>query len=246
MPQANYAGVWQSDFGTMDLKVDGSRVTGTYGPNDGRLEGVLSGNCINGSWKQSAPCAGGKTWGSFCMTFSPDGQSFACRWQYQDNLAPGWGNWYGRRDSNPGQSGVMSTLAKMVRSATASRPPTPPAEAPSLFKKAGNPPSLLERLIAASAPKFDGTWDTDHGEMVLKVNGNSVTGTYGPNGGCLEGVIAGNQVRGTWRQVAPCACGMSWGVFTLTLSADGHTFNCEWQYSDEYAPGGGNWYGRRE
>lgn len=97
MASTNYAGEWHTDFGLMDLQIAVNRVTGTYGPNAGELTGVLAGNTVRGAWRQSAPCLGGKTWGSFELTFSGDGRTFTCRWQYQDSLAPGGGNWYGSR-----------------------------------------------------------------------------------------------------------------------------------------------------
>ena len=95
------------------------------------------------------------------------------------------------------------------------------------------------------ASPFEGVWDTDHGELHLQVVGSRVTGTYGPNAGLLEGVISGNSVKGTWRQDAPCVLGVTWGNFALTLEADGRSFACQWRYADQYAPGWGNWYGRR-
>lgn len=230
MTAANYAGEWHTDFGGLVLTIDGSRVTGTYGPNAGRVEGVLTGNTVRGGWRQSAPCAGGVTWGTFDLTFSGDGRSFTCRWQYQDHLAPGWGNWYGRRQPITTSEGAVIPPTVTTRAVTVSRR-TPPAGGP----------------VSAASARLLGKWDTDHGELDLQVVGNRVTATYGRNAGQLEGVIvSGDRIQGTWRQCAPCVLGVTWGTFTLTLNADGKSFTCQWHYADQYAPGWGYWYGSRQ
>jgi hypothetical protein len=97
-----------------------------------------------------------------------------------------------------------------------------------------------------SAPKLAGTWDTDHGQLELTIEGNKVTGTYGTNAGRIVGTINGNVVQGTWRQTAPCVLGITFGAFSLNFSADGRSFTSRWTYSDNFAPGWGNWYGRRK
>lgn len=241
MTQTSCAGVWDTDFGRLELKVAGNRVTGTYGPNGGRLEGMLTGVGVVGTWRQAAPSTGGETWGTFNLKFSADGRSFTCRWEYQDSLAPGWGNWYGRRETNTFLRNVLAALTTKASSATSPSRPTATPRGPKPHPTAGMPPSARERV----ASKFEGKWDTDHGVLEMRVVGQRVTGTYGTNDGTLEGVISGNCVIGTWRQKSPCACGMTWGTLTLTLSGDGKTITGVWQYQDELAPGCGNWYGSR-
>ena len=130
MAQASYAGVWHTDFGVMELEIKGTRVTGTYGPNAGRLEGALNGKVMIGTWRQSAPGSGGATWGTFELTFSADGQTFTCRWHYQDTLAPGWGHWYGRREQFSARQGAKPVPADTARRTTAARQTTPPAKGP--------------------------------------------------------------------------------------------------------------------
>lgn len=100
-----------------------------------------------------------------------------------------------------------------------------------------------EETMAASG--LAGEWETDFGKLELQVQGGRVTGTYGPNDGRIEGTVAGNVVQGTWRQNAPGRSGTSWGTFVLNFSADGRSFTGRWSYCDDYAPGGGTWFGRR-
>src|SRR5262249_32089090 len=103
-----------------------------------------------------------------------------------------------------------------------------------------------ERIMSApDFSSFTGTWESDFGNLDLKIQGDRVTGTYGPNAGRIEGVLRGNIVQGTWRQAASCRLGVTWGTFSLTLSADGRSFRGQWHYLDEYAPGGGTWFGKR-
>ncbi|MDF3818551.1 hypothetical protein P3G55_01490 [Leptospira sp. 96542] len=49
--------------------------------------------------------------------------------------------------------------------------------------------------------KISGVWDCgDFGNLTLKQNGNSVTGTYEYNGGSLKGNIVGNKFSGIWSE----------------------------------------------
>jgi hypothetical protein len=97
MTKSNYVGDWETDHGDMNLQLQGNLVTGTYGPNAGRIQGTLMGNVVQGTWRQNAPGRSGATWGTFVMTFSQDGKSFTAQWSYTDDYAPGGGNWYGKR-----------------------------------------------------------------------------------------------------------------------------------------------------
>ena len=46
-----------------------------------------------------------------------------------------------------------------------------------------------------------GTWKCGElGTMVLKQNGNQISGTYATNGGKVKGVSNGNSVTGTWTE----------------------------------------------
>jgi len=97
--EPSFVGVWETDHGKLDLKIQGNKVTGTYGTSAGRIEGTINGNVVNGIWRQTAPCVLGISWGTFALTFSADGRSFTSRWSYADNFAPGWGNWYGKKQN---------------------------------------------------------------------------------------------------------------------------------------------------
>jgi hypothetical protein len=53
-PEGNWDGVYQSDFGRLELTVSGNNVVGLYEKNEeyGRLEGEISGNLLFFNWTQ--------------------------------------------------------------------------------------------------------------------------------------------------------------------------------------------------
>lgn len=50
-PAEDWAGHWYTDFGFVDLDVDGHEVTGTYSCCHGKIEGAVRGTQIEFSWK---------------------------------------------------------------------------------------------------------------------------------------------------------------------------------------------------
>ncbi|PHP68044.1 hypothetical protein CSC94_05100 [Zhengella mangrovi] len=100
---------------------------------------------------------------------------------------------------------------------------------------------LLPLLLAFSARAADagnwaGTWETFWREgaavVMLKQDGDTVTGTYEPGGGRIEGRVEGDLLRGRW--IVDDASGQ----FVFALSGDGQTFTGRFD-SGEY------WNGRR-
>ena len=78
-----------------------------------------------------------------------------------------------------------------------------------------------QRAMATTGHGFAGRWSTtwgDWGEIVLKQEGNRVTGTWGGTG-TLEGTVAGRVLRLKWKN----ADGALWGGAKFTLSEDGQT-----------------------
>ncbi|MFP4126280.1 MAG: mechanosensitive ion channel family protein [Alphaproteobacteria bacterium] len=75
--EASWEGQWHSFWrdgqALMRLEQEGERVTGTYRPGNGEIEGVVDGARLTGTWSQD----GGS--GGFSFALAPDGQSFAGR-----------------------------------------------------------------------------------------------------------------------------------------------------------------------
>ena len=75
--ETGWSGDWHSFWRTgqalMRLEQQGDRVTGTYTPGDGRIEGTVEGAVFSGTWTQA------EADGTFEFALSPDGRSFAGR-----------------------------------------------------------------------------------------------------------------------------------------------------------------------
>jgi hypothetical protein len=102
MNNSGFAGRWETDFGTLDLHIQGTRFTGTYSPHDGHVDGVVGGNVLMGTWRQNAADGSGASWGDFTLTLTAGGQSFTGSWTYRDDEAPGGGTWNGQRSNGLG------------------------------------------------------------------------------------------------------------------------------------------------
>lgn len=87
--QPDWAGAWTTNFNRLILIQEGNRVTGTYAYKDGRLEGTVQGDVLQGTWIQS----NGK--GRFEFRLSADGRSFSGKWGNGDTLTGG--PWNGTR-----------------------------------------------------------------------------------------------------------------------------------------------------
>ncbi|MBC8247065.1 MAG: hypothetical protein H8E81_05720 [Deltaproteobacteria bacterium] len=61
---------WQGGGAKMHLVQSGNRVTGTYEYKNGRIDGTIDGNRLNGTWVQDGDR------GTIRFEISPDGQSF--------------------------------------------------------------------------------------------------------------------------------------------------------------------------
>jgi hypothetical protein len=86
-----WTGVWDSEqWGEMELKQSGDRVTGTYAWDDGKIEGTVSGTTLRGTWSESPSYSPPDDAGDFEFTLSADGKSFSGHWRYGSD-----GDWDG-------------------------------------------------------------------------------------------------------------------------------------------------------
>jgi hypothetical protein len=102
--------------------------------------------------------------------------------------------------------------------------------------------SLSAFPLCAERPTYAGEWQTTYGRMVLKVDGNKVSGTYeyesaGGKTNDIHGTLEGKRLTFTYTE--PAATGE--GVFTL--ADDGASFDGQWRPKgrEEW----GKWSGRR-
>ncbi|HEV2800467.1 MAG TPA: hypothetical protein VGW12_08220 [Pyrinomonadaceae bacterium] len=92
---------------------------------------------------------------------------------------------------------------------------------------------------ATGCAPFDGTYQTDYGELKLTRNGNNVRGVYsweGQDNSTVEGVVNGNVLAGRWTQPD------GKGRFRFTLGRDGRSFTGS--FTTDGAPdANGEWNG---
>jgi|GEM_PF-812073 len=97
----DWTGTWNTVWGSlssqMHLQQTGNRVTGTYEWDNGKIEGLVSGNTLTGTWSEAPSYSPPGDAGDFEFTISPDCNSFTGRWRY--GSAGGWGEWNGTRVS---------------------------------------------------------------------------------------------------------------------------------------------------
>ena len=82
-----------------------------------------------------------------------------------------------------------------------------------------------------------GTYQTDFGEMHLRVNGDRIKGTYKHREGKIEGVLKGNKLTGTWTQTN------GKGKIIFIFNSDFSKFTGKWGSNDS-SPNG-KWNGTK-
>ena len=95
MPLSTWTGVWDTDWGTMELTQSDGSVTGTYEHDQGQIQGTVQGNKLIGTWSEYPSYAPPDDAGDFEFTLSPDGNSFSGRWRYDSE--GDWSEWTATR-----------------------------------------------------------------------------------------------------------------------------------------------------
>ena len=110
--EPTFAGDWDTTYGLMKLKVEGSKVRGTYqseesGVHD--IRGIVKGLEFQFAYEEPGVTGEGN------FTLSADGQAFAGRWR--ENGAGTWQTWTGLRPPPGGESfsGVWKTTYGQMR-----------------------------------------------------------------------------------------------------------------------------------
>ncbi|MBR0499994.1 MAG: hypothetical protein IJJ72_03255 [Bacteroidales bacterium] len=95
---------------------------------------------------------------------------------------------------------------------------------------------LPAAVRAAAGPEPLGTFSTDFNDMVLRVDGNKVTGTYNYRDGRIEGTLNGHTLTGRWTQ------DNGKGRLVFVFNDDFTAFSGKWSYND--AEPSGKWDGK--
>lgn len=122
----NWNTYWRDGEARMTLHQDADRVTGTYTPGDGQIEGQIEGHLLRGVWRQDG------TEGPAVFALSADGQTFTGRFT-------GGEYWNGRR------------VTEAASQAEADAPPTNPRELLRRLVDLGNATSYGGDIAAVSS-----------------------------------------------------------------------------------------------
>jgi hypothetical protein len=155
--------VYKTTFGNLTLRVSGNAATGTYESGNGKLQGVLNGNRLSGTWTNSASRKSGK----FEFVFSSDFSSFTGKYGYNDSAPKS--NWSGTKISGPSSSAgnVPSVKDKPVETMSANT------------KIAGSYSTDYRNLtLTVSGTKVMGTYESGNGKLEGVLTGNTLSGTW--------------------------------------------------------------------
>lgn len=91
---------------------------------------------------------------------------------------------------------------------------------------------------------WEGTWTSNLGDVVLRREGDKLTGTYPHDQGRIEGVVVSNTLTGMWAEAPSYESPNDSGDLEITLSADCQSFSAKWRYgsSGEWKA---DWAGQR-
>ena len=124
----DWTGTWDTNWGKMELVQTGNQVTGTasltlpqrtnltgsYKPDNGKIEGKVSGNTLIGTWSEAPSYSPPNEAGDFEFTISPDCNSFTGKWRYGSTGDWRVGDWTGSRvgPSKPPSKQTVCASAK--------------------------------------------------------------------------------------------------------------------------------------
>lgn len=95
--ECSWTGVWDTNFGDMELVQEGSLVTGTYTHDQGRISGTVSGNTLTGTWSEAPSYSPSTDAGGVQLIISEDCTSFRGSWRYGQDKTTWDGDWTGTR-----------------------------------------------------------------------------------------------------------------------------------------------------
>jgi len=174
------------------------------------------GNYIEGTY--------GSDGGHFTGLFSEDGKTLSGNWFDPPTFGPGF---------NAGKFSI--TLSEDGNSFTGS--------AWRGFED--NIRKLFGTRVTDTSDNFSGIWDTDRGILIMKAEGNHITGNYEDKDGKIEGIISldGKTVEGVWSQKPTYKPPKDSGIFIFHFSDD--SFTCEQWIGEKEGDPDNKWKGKR-
>ena len=98
----NCTGEWKTDWGVMNLtQTPDNKVVGEYTYEQGKIEGVMSGNSFSGRWSEAPSYQDPRDGGLAEFEFSEDCAVFKGHWKYGTDGAWKENGWSGQRIQDP-------------------------------------------------------------------------------------------------------------------------------------------------
>ena len=98
LSSCTYSGNWNTDWGAMVLKQEGSKVTGTYTHDSGKLSGTLVDGVFVGKWSEYPSYSEPRDAGDTIFYFAKDCNGFTGTWHYGVHTSGAWsGGWVGTK-----------------------------------------------------------------------------------------------------------------------------------------------------
>jgi len=88
-----FAGKWETNFGKVELKVEGNKVNGVFPSYNGTIIGSISGRTMTGTWHEPGILFGGS--GDLRFELSMDGRSFSGTCTRKTGIGGNCGTWNG-------------------------------------------------------------------------------------------------------------------------------------------------------
>jgi hypothetical protein len=225
-PACNFTGIWDTDFGDLQLTQTGNVLTGVYNYQEGKITGGVTGNTATGTWSESPSFQPPLDAGDFTFTLSSDCKLFTGQWRY------GSCDWDG--DIN----------GKRVAPPTPTPAPTPaPTPVPTPAGQTGwggtwdSPYGKM--VITVSGNQVTGAYEHSHGRFTGTISGNTLRGvwaeepSYRPpeESGDMELTLAADaqSFTGRWRYGSSGSWTDNWnGSRSPALKVPGAQGACDW------------------
>ena len=203
----DWTGTWNTVWGSlssqMHLQQTGNRVTGTYEWDNGKIEGLVSGNTLTGTWSEAPSHSPPGDAGDFEFTISPDCSSFTGRWRY--GSAGGWGEWNGTSFSaaptvSPPPSSLLKSGSYKVEAKAEAHDELTEDLWPSTWtlQVTGNQITGQSEWSCCPGHRIDPLNGRIEGNRVIIERDCTGEGTVGPCHQVYEGTIKEDVIEGQW------------------------------------------------
>ena len=161
----NVSGVYKTDYREMTLQQNGNKVTGSYESGNGKIDAILTGNILTGTWKNSGSNKSGK----FEFVFNSDFSAFTGKYGY-NNSSP-TKKWNGTKIKSTNTMNVVSPEVETILQNISG-----------VYKT-----DYREMILQQNGNKVTGTYESGNGKIDAILTGNILTGTWKNSGSNKSG-----------------------------------------------------------